>query len=93
MVLEGRTFALRKKGEPGLLEQRPVVCILSRKGSYDRPPYNRLNMQDRFLRDVFELMGLGTPHFVIAEGLGRPGALDGAVLKASQEIEELVATL
>lgn len=79
------------------IDDKPVLCILSRHGRYLppsgssptwRPKY--LNSQEPSLISAFQIMGIVRGlHFVAAEGLILPENRDGVVAKVKDELDRL----
>ncbi|MBT7903473.1 radical SAM protein [Candidatus Woesearchaeota archaeon] len=68
ILIENKTFQL-KPTIKGLLENKTIICILTRGGIYSKPPFNEFDLQKNYLQKIFEFMGVGTPKFLIIENL------------------------
>lgn len=84
----GITFKYTAEGPVGLLEDKPVIFVLTRGGLYKDSP---LDSQTPYLKSFFNFIGLKNQYFVHAEGLSMgPDAAAAATASAKAELEQLV---
>lgn len=83
----GITFKYTEKGPVGLLEDKPVIFVLTRGGKYQG---TSLDAQTPYLQAFFNFIGLTQQHFVFAEGLNMgPDVAGPALEQARTELAQL----
>jgi FMN-dependent NADH-azoreductase len=83
----GITFKYTAQGPVGLLDDKPVIFVLTRGGIYQG---TALDSQTPYLKTFFNFIGLSNQHFVYAEGLNMgPEAAEKATTQAKAELEQL----
>lgn len=85
----GVTFKYTETGPVGLLDDKPVVLVLSRGGVYAN---TAADSQVPLLTTFFNFVGLKQLHFVYAEGLNMgPESAEKAISAAQLQLTELAA--
>lgn len=88
------TFEVRDGAFHGLLKGRKGMLLLTRDGAYGPgTPFEKMDFQLPYLRQVMGFLGLDPVHAVIAEpmGVGGPEVAARALAKAIVEAEALAA--
>lgn len=74
IILAGHTFRYTGPGAHiGMMSGRPMVIISSHGGYYSQPPLNELEMCVRYLRNIFDFIGIEITADIISEGLAIAG--------------------
>jgi FMN-dependent NADH-azoreductase len=85
IVRVGKTVAYGPQGPKGLLENKKVVVITARGGSYRKDgPTAKFDFQEPYLRHIFGFIGLTDIMFIHAENQAREGAAQSFVGAAEQ---------
>src|ERR1700681_436876 len=85
IVRLGKTVAYGPQGPKGLLENKKVVVITARGGSYGKDaPTSKFDFQEPYLRHIFGFIGLTNVTFIHAENQAREGAGQSFAAAAEQ---------
>jgi len=91
IVRLGKTVAYGPQGPKGLLENKKVVVITARGGSYRKDgPAAKFDFQEPYLRHIFGFIGLTDVTFIHAENQLRDGA-GPSLAAAAEQIGRLAA--
>jgi FMN-dependent NADH-azoreductase len=86
-----RTFVVTANGYEGLLQDKKIVVITTRGGSYSA---GALDFQEPYLRAVFELIGITNMTFIHAENLSEGAESRQQSLAAAREaIQQFISNL
>lgn len=86
ILVAGETFRYTDKGSEGLMHGKRVIVALSRGGLYGEGSARRsIEHAERYLADVFAIIGITDITFVIAEGLQISDEMRAAGLSAAHE--------
>jgi len=86
----GLTFSYTEQGPKGLVNNKPVVIISSRGGTYSAPPLDAIDYQEPYLKAVLGLIGITDIKYIRAEGTNISAELkEKAIEKAIREISLL----
>lgn len=84
LVVANKTFRYTENGPEGLAQDKRAIIALARGGLYSTGPQTELDYQERYLRAILGFIGISSPEFIRAEGLGispehKENAIDGAL--------------
>ncbi|MBW5447538.1 FMN-dependent NADH-azoreductase [Cohnella sp. CFH 77786] len=71
ICIAGKTFRYTSNGPVGLLGDKKAVHIQSRGGVYSEGPAKEMEFGDRYLRAVFQFIGIKDVESVIVEGMAQ----------------------
>jgi FMN-dependent NADH-azoreductase len=71
ICIAGKTFKYTAEGPVGLLSEKKAVHIQARGGVYSEGPAKDLEFGDRYLRAIFQFIGITDVDSVIAEGMAQ----------------------
>ena len=89
----GKTFAYGGDGVVGLLGDKPCLVVLARGGSYDTPERAARDMQQPYLANVLNVMGLDVTFAVMEGSLMGDEVRDANLAKARAVIDRAAASL
>ena len=94
VVVAGKTFSFGPNGLKGLAGGTRVIVAIARAGVYaDGAPFAHREHAERYLRDIFALVGIDDLEVVVAEGLAfGPEASAVSVQGAMNSINAIPAT-
>ena len=69
ICIAGKTFKHSANGPIGLLKGRKALHIEARGGIYSEGPMNAVEFSDRYLRAIFDFIGITDVATVLAEGM------------------------
>jgi FMN-dependent NADH-azoreductase len=91
IVRIGKTVGYGPQGPKGLLENKKVVVITARGGTYGKDaPTSKFDFQEPYLRHIFGFIGLTDVTFIHAENQAREGA-GQSFAAAAEQIARLTA--
>lgn len=93
VIVAGKTFNYGPQGPIGHAGGKRVIVAIARAGVFaDGTPYAQREHAERYLRDIFALVGIDDLEVVVAEGLAfGPEASAASVQGALQRIEAIPA--
>ena len=90
IVRVGKTFAYGPEGHKGLLENKKVVVITARGGSYRKDgPTSKFDFQEPYLRHILSFIGVTDVTFIHAENQAREGAAQSFVGAVKQIVLQM----
>jgi FMN-dependent NADH-azoreductase len=94
LIVPGKTFRYSENGPEGLAGGKRVIAVLSRGGVYGPGlPHADDEHVEPVLRTVFRLVGITSPEFIVAEGVGLgPERRAQAIAQALETAHALSAT-
>ncbi len=94
VVVAGKTFNYGANGPVGYAGAKRVIVAIARAGVFaEGSPFAQREHAERYLRDIFSLIGINDLEVVVAEGLAfGPDASAAAVRGAMSRIEAISAT-
>jgi len=94
VVVAGKTFNYGANGPIGYAGGKRVIVAIARAGVFaDGTPFAQREHAERYLRDIFSLVGIDDLEVVVAEGLAfGPEASAAAVQGAMSRIDAITAT-
>jgi FMN-dependent NADH-azoreductase len=94
VVVAGKTFNYGAHGPVGHAGGKRVIVAIARAGVFaDGTPFAQREHAERYLRDIFSLIGINDLEVVVAEGLAfGPEASAAALQGAMSRIESIRAT-
>ncbi|MBN3080823.1 NAD(P)H-dependent oxidoreductase [Pectobacterium polaris] len=95
VVVAGKTFNYGADGPVGYAGEKRVIVAIARAGVFaDGTPFAQREHAERYLRDIFSLIGINEIDVVVAEGLAfGPEASTAAVEGAMGRIDALSAAI
>ena len=95
VVVAGKTFNYGANGPTGYAGEKRVIVTIARAGVFaDGTPFAQREHAERYLRDIFSLVGIDDLEVVVAEGLAfGPEASAAAVQRAMSRIDAITATV
>ncbi|MBN3215066.1 FMN-dependent NADH-azoreductase [Pectobacterium polaris] len=95
VVVAGKTFNYGADGPVGYAGGKRVIVAIARAGVFaDGTPFAQREHAERYLRDIFSLIGINEIDVVVAEGLAfGPEASTAAVEGAMKRIDALSAAI
>ena len=91
ICVAGKTFRYGANGPEGLCGGKKVIVISSRGGLYGPgSPFERVDHQEKYLRDILGFLGIQDITVITAEGVAYgPDRAAEAIASAKQKIEQL----
>ena len=90
IVRLGKTVAYGPQGHKGLLENKKVVVITARGGSYRKDgPTSKFDFQEPYLRHILSFIGVTDVTFIHAENQAREGAAQSFVGAVKQIVLQM----
>lgn len=95
VVVAGKTFNYGANGPVGYAGDKRMIVAIARAGVFaDGTPFAQREHAERYLRDIFSLVGIDDLEVVVAEGLAfGPDASAAAVQGAMSRIDAMPAAL
>ncbi len=88
IIIPGRTFAYTKDGVEGLVKGKKIIFFGARGGMGYDGPMSKMEMQIKYLENVFGFIGIKDQKSLVIEGSAMPGA-DTKVNDLLPKIKEL----
>jgi FMN-dependent NADH-azoreductase len=95
VVIAGKTFSYGPNGPAGFAGETRVIVAIARAGVFaSGTPFAHREHAERYLRDIFALVGIDALEVVVAEGLAfGPEASAASVQNAMNSIDAIPATV
>jgi FMN-dependent NADH-azoreductase len=89
ICIAGKTFKYTENGPVGLLTDKKAVHIQARGGIYSEGPAKEVEFGDRYMRAIFQFIGITDVQSIIVEGMAQmPNEAESIKQKAISKAQE-----